>query len=51
MQKFQRDRMFLQSVISDTLAEILDQQTFTSLISSVQLVHEEKAAMKQAILG
>jgi len=51
MQKFQRDRQFLQSVISDTLAEILNHQTFSSIINSVQQAHEEKAAMKQAILG
>jgi len=51
MQKFQKDRHYLQSVISDTLNEILTHQTFGSLISSVQQVHEHKAAMKQAILG
>jgi len=51
MQKFQRDRQFLQSVISDTLVEILNHQTFSALINSVQQAHEEKAAMKQAILG
>lgn len=51
MQKFQKDRHYLQSVISETLDEILTHQTFSSLISSVQQAHDHKAAMKQAILG
>ena len=51
MQKFQKDRHYLQSVISETLEEILTNQTFSSLINSVQQAHDHKAAMKQAILG
>ena len=51
MQKFQNDRQYLQSVISLTLNEILTHQTFSSLINSVQQAHDQKAAMKQAILG
>lgn len=51
MQKFQNDRQYLQSVISMTLNEILTHQTFSSLINSVQQAHDQKAAMKQAILG
>ena len=51
MQKFQNDRHYLQSVISMTLSEILTHQTFSSLINSVQQAHDQKSAMKQAILG
>ena len=50
LQKLQRDREFLQQVISDSMSEISSSGTFTGLSVCVRTCHEEKVHMEQTIL-
>ena len=48
--KLQRDREFLQDVVSRSMTEIAATGTFTSLSSCLRECHEEKINMEQTIL-
>jgi hypothetical protein len=50
MQKLQRDRSFLQELMSDTMEELAAKGTFTSLTDKVQECHSEKRRMEETIL-
>ena len=50
MQKLQKDRSFLQELMSDTMEELAAKGTFTSLTDKVQECHSEKCKMEETIL-
>ena len=50
MQKLQRDRTFLQELMSDTMTELASEGTFSSLTARVQECHSDKRRMENAIL-
>ncbi len=50
MQKLQKDREFLQSVISGTLEEVVSTGHFTALTSHLLQCQQEKVRMEQTIL-
>ncbi|KAK3744771.1 hypothetical protein QZH41_013308, partial [Actinostola sp. cb2023] len=50
LMKIQDDRKFLQDVIEETLAEVINRNTFDSLVNAVTMEKEKKAALQQTIL-
>lgn len=48
--KLQRDREFLQNIVSESMTEITSTGTFTALSSHVKKSHEEKIDMEKTIL-
>jgi len=50
MMKIQNDRKFLQDIIEDTLDEIINNQSFDSLVQAVNAEKEKKASLQQTIL-
>lgn len=48
--KLQRDREFLQKVVSESMTEISSTGTFAGLSSCLKTCHEEKVNMEQTIL-
>lgn len=43
-------RTFLQDVIEETLAEVINKNTFDSLVNAVTMEKEKKAKLQQTIL-
>ncbi|KXJ11117.1 dynein regulatory complex protein 9 [Exaiptasia diaphana] len=50
LMKIQEDRKFLQDVIEETLAEVINKNTFESLVNAVTMEKEKKAKLQQTIL-